>query len=389
MTKIVTLSEVCILNPKHNLGEFPDNLEVSFVAMADVSEITRDIENANERNLSDVRKGFTHFKNDDVIVAKITPCYENGKMAVVSIPHDLGFGSTEFHVLRADSSKLLPKYLFYFLSSPLVRIQGEKNMTGSAGQKRVPIKFFSKLQIPLPSIEDQNQIIKKLEKADKLRLKRKRSIALLDDYLKATFLEMFGDPISNPMNWKTKFLGDICEMRRGASPRPIKKFIGGSVPWIKIGDATKGDDIYISSTKEQIIESGAIKSVQVDEGDLIFANCGVSLGFARIMKLHGCIHDGWLVFRDIFDGVDKIFLLFLINSCTNYLRNIAPDGTQPNLNTGIMKQFSIIIPPIEKQGKFKEIVDVHQQTKRYMLNQSEELEHNFNVLMQDAFTTKH
>ena len=147
-------------------------------------------------------------------------------------------------------------------------------------------------------------------------------------------------------------MGDLCTIVRGGSPRPIEQFLGGDVPWIKIGDATDGDNIYLSSTKEHIIQEGVRKSRLVKSGSLIFANCGVSLGFARIITFDGCIHDGWLAMEDIDERLDKVFLLQALNQMTEHFRAIAPAGTQPNLNTTIMKAYKQVIPPIELQRDF-------------------------------------
>ena len=90
-----------------------------------------------------------------------------------------------------------------------------------------------------------------------------------------------------------------CDISRGGSPRPIADFLGGTIPWIKIGDATDGDEFFITKTKEHIIAEGLSKTRLISKGSVVFANCGVSLGFARILKIDGCIHDGWLAFMDI------------------------------------------------------------------------------------------
>ena len=156
----------------------------------------------------------------------------------------------------------------------------------------------------------------------------------------------------NDKNWNCELLGELCTIVRGGSPRPIEQFLGGNVPWIKIGDATYGDSIYLNSTKEHIIEEGVKKSRFVKAGSLIFANCGVSLGFARIITFDGCIHDGWLAMEDIDERLDKVFLLQALNQMTEHFRAIAPVGTQPNLNTAIMKKYKQVIPPIELQRKF-------------------------------------
>lgn len=157
---------------------------------------------------------------------------------------------------------------------------------------------------------------------------------------------MFGDAAKNDRCWPDEQMGNLLRIRRGGSPRPIENFLGGDINWIKIGDATHGSDIYLESCADKITRDGLKKTVFLKAGSLIFANCGVSLGFARILKVHGCIHDGWLSFEDIpEDKLEKMFLLKALNSITEHFRAIAPEGTQPNLNTGLMKSFRIILPP--------------------------------------------
>lgn len=125
--------------------------------------------------------------------------------------------------------------------------------------------------------------------------------------------------------------------------------------------------------------------LNIKEGSLIFANCGVSLGFARIITFDGCIHDGWLAFQDISEGVNKVFLLKLLNHFTDFFRKTAPDGTQPNLNTTIMKNFEVIIPPLDLQEKFvKIIIDI--ELKRDLFQKGlNEIEIINQSLMQRAF----
>ena len=168
---------------------------------------------------------------------------------------------------------------------------------------------------------------------------------------------MFGDININDKNWNCRPLRELCTIVRGGSPRPIEQFLGGDIPWIKIGDATDGDNIYLNSTKERIIQEGVKKSRLVKAGSLIFANCGVSLGFARIITFDGCIHDGWLAMEDIDDRLDKVFLLQSLNQMTEHFRAIAPSGTQPNLNTTIMKSYQQVIPPIEFQKEYIRFIE--------------------------------
>lgn len=283
--------------------------------------------------------------------------------------------SSAMKILKATSGASL-KYIYYLMTTINVD-------TGL--HKRYWISKYANLQIPLPPLAEQEKIAYELDKISDLIAKRKSQIEKLDLLVKAKFVEMFGDPVENPMGWRKSKLGQICRIYRGASPRPIDNYLGGTVPWIKIGDATKGDEIYISSTKDYVTEEGANKSRMIRCGGLIFANCGVSLGFARILKLDGCIHDGWLAFEKYESHLNQIFFLKAINFSTLYFRQTAPDGTQPNLNTGIMKEFQQICPPLALQTQFANYVQTVEKSKAKMEQGLAELETLYKARMQEYF----
>ena len=222
------------------------------------------------------------------------------------------------------------RYIMYGINSPLIRRQIEGQVTGTTRQ-RITRKKIGELEIPLPPLDQQKKIAAILDAADAYRQKTKALIEKYDELAQSLFLNMFGDPITNPRGWDKRPMGELMTIVRGGSPRPINKFLGGNYPWIKIGDATKGDDIYLNSTKQSIIEAGLSKTRLLPKGSLIFANCGVSLGFARIINIEGCIHDGWLAFSELNTSLSKLFLLKALNNITRYFRETAPDGTQPKL----------------------------------------------------------
>ena len=153
----VKISEVAEINPQRASDLKPTDL-VSFVPMASVSETTLSITDPIDRPYSEVAKGFMTFLRGDILIAKITPCFENGKMAhAQNLPNLIGFGSTEFHVLR-PMNFLEGAYLFHFLRAPYIRKSGETKMKGAAGQRRVPADFFAELEIPLPPLDEQRRI---------------------------------------------------------------------------------------------------------------------------------------------------------------------------------------------------------------------------------------
>lgn len=160
---IATLPEVAKINPTIDKSAYSDDLEVSFVPMPAVEAETGKIDVSQIKKFGEVKKGYTPFLQHDVLFAKITPCMENGKMAVVPALHnDIGFGSTEFHVLRAYEG-IEPRYLYYYVSGKAYLYDAEHNMTGAVGQKRVPTPYIEKSVIPLPPANEQKRIVAKIE----------------------------------------------------------------------------------------------------------------------------------------------------------------------------------------------------------------------------------
>ncbi len=187
---VVALGDVADINPR--LDEIlRDNTVVSFVGMSALSAETGQV-SPEDRTYGSVRKGFTSFRDGDVLVAKITPCFENGKIAYAGLPRLLGFGSTEFHVVRARPSHADARYLLHYLRQQSIRIAGEQSMTGSAGQKRVPTHFLTSLSLPLPPLAEQRRIAEVLDSAEVLRAKRRAALAQLDNLVLSTFLEWLG-----------------------------------------------------------------------------------------------------------------------------------------------------------------------------------------------------
>ncbi|MCZ8189526.1 MAG: restriction endonuclease subunit S [Microcystis sp. LE19-338.1B] len=358
-------------------GDFP------FAKVGDISNRARSGEQfisdapnwVKNEDLSTLK--FTPFPTGTIVFAKIGEAIRQNFRAVSTRP--MLFDNNVMGVIPQEE-RVDTTYLYFYL-----RTLDFYHLAGKPTVPAIRKSTIEKLKIPLPPLEEQRRIAAILDKADGVRRKRKEAIRLTEELLKSTFLEMFGDPVTNPKGWEKIKLGNLCTIVRGGSPRPINDYLGGSIPWIKIGDATEGDDIYIHKTAEAIKPDGVKKSRYLEPGSLIFANCGVSLGFARILKIAGCIHDGWLAFSDLDKSINQIFLLKLLNSITEHFRAIAPAGTQPNLNTTIMKNFEIPVPPIDLQEKFAVVSHYLTDSIKKNSEMFEQSENLFNSLLQRAF----
>lgn len=245
-----------------------DEQLVSFVPMAAVDETSGTIRDRLERKFSEVRKGYTHFMDGDVLFAKITPCMENGKAAIATdLTGGIGFGSTEFHVLRAKKM-VLPEWLCYFVRQPAFRIEAKRNFTGTAGQQRVPTTFVSSATIPVPPLTEQRRIVDLLSRAEGIVRLRREAQAKAQAIIPALFVDMFGDPATNPKGWSTQPLRSLVEFRSGGTPSKARPdFWVGDLPWVSPKDmkvtalrdaADKISRVVLEETSLKLIPPGSI-----------------------------------------------------------------------------------------------------------------------------------
>ncbi len=278
------LSEVVDLNPRLDKSGYRDDLDVSFVPMAAVEAGSGRMEGSQTKHFSTVKKGYTPFRESDVLFAKITPCMENGKMAVVpKLTNGLGFGSTEFHVLRPHEG-IDPRFVYYFISSQNFRREAAHRMTGAVGQKRVPQSFLEEALIPVPLFDDQKVIVAEIEKQfsclDEAVASLKRVKANLKRY-KASVLKAAVEgklaPIERP--WRQVLLGDIAtSIRNGYSKKP---------------DADQGTRIFrISAVRPMELDANDVRylsgspadyqSFLIETGDVLFTRYNGSRDYVGV-----------------------------------------------------------------------------------------------------------
>lgn len=383
------LDQAALLNPRM-VERLSDDDEVSFVPMAALSAEDAKVIAAIERPYSEVKKGYTYFEDGDVLVAKITPCFENGKIAQAKLLNQFGFGSTEFHVVRPRSGVSDGRYLHHFLRQPQIRAAGERRMTGSGGQRRVPENYLAALAVPLPTLPEQRRIAALLDQADALRTLRRKALAELDKLALALFVEMFGDPIANPKGWPVKRLNEVCHCYSGGTPSKANaSFWEGSVPWFSAKDM-KADDLFDSQDhiSETVTRDTNLKLLAPDTVAIVVRGMILAHTFpVCVLRVSATIN------QDLKALIPKVPLggQFLANCLRAQAGAVlervseAGHGTK-RLDSEGLHQIAVILPPQETQADFAAEVKAIESliiTHRNALVESETL---FASLQHRAFT---
>ncbi|WP_287819712.1 restriction endonuclease subunit S [Achromobacter sp.] len=410
----IAIEEIADVNPRVDKASIPDDLPVSFVPMPAVGAADGTIHVEETRPASKVKKGFTAFLEGDVLFAKITPCMENGKMAVVpALVNGYGFGSTEFHVLRPKPG-MDAKYLYYYVSSQSFRREAERHMTGAVGQRRVPTTYLKECKIPVAPLDQQKRIVAEIEKQFsrldeavanlkrvKANLKRYKAAVLkaaVSGRLVETEAELarregrsyetggqllqriletrrsqwkgkgkYKEPAAPdttdlpelPEGWVWASLDELSDVVRGGSPRPAgdPRYFGGPVPWITVGPLTADESDYLHRVPEGLTFEGKERSRYIEPDTLLLTNSGATLGVPKISLIGGCINDGVAALLGVGYPL-KRYLVNFLRTKTMTLRRINQGAAQPNLNTSIIKAMIVPLPPEAEQHQIVAEVDL-------------------------------
>lgn len=395
--KVVPLSQVAQINPRPPKG-LEDSREISFVPMAAVSE-DGGISRQETRNFGEVRKGFTYFQRGDVVLAKITPCFENGKSALAdNLECPIGFGSTEFHVLRAIPGKSDPRFLYHVVRSKRLLFLGQKSMKGAAGHKRVPAEFLENFEIPDWPLENQIRIAHLLGKVEGLIAQRKQHLQQLDDLLKSMFLEMFGPGSPGYEDWPLVEIRELAAKHKGAmrtgpfgSNLLHSEFApDGDVAVLGIDNAvqnrfTWGERRFISNEKFQ-----DLKGYRVFPGDVIVTIMG-TIGRSAVIPddIPVAINTKHLAAITLNrEAANPLFLSYAIHSSPFVLKQFASKNRgaiMSGLNLGIIKETKIKRAPIDLQNHFSEIHSRVDYLKSCYQQSLTDLEVLYGALSQQAF----
>ena len=347
------LSDIADLNPRETIKK---GAKAKKIPMDVLRPFYRDI----PYYVEECFYGGTKFRNGDTIMARITPCLENGKTAQVSILNDeeVGFGSTEYIVFRAKGGIADKDYLYYLVCSPEVREPAIKSMVGSSGRQRVQTDVVRNLEIDVPPLVEQEKIGSFLKLFDDKIALNDRINKNLEQQAQALFKSWFLDyepwDGSMPDSWNHSKLGDFAEIKRGGSPRPIQEYLSDSgLRWLKISDVTSLQTPFVIDIKDHIIEAGLRKTVFLKAGSLVLSNSATP-GVPKILDVDSCIHDGWLYFPE--SKFSKEYLYLYFKYIRQQLVNLSNGSVFNNLKTDILKRYPTILPDKETLRRFDDIV---------------------------------
>jgi len=359
------------INPPGKKSLPDPQMEVNFLPMEKVSEDgDYDLESVTE--YEKVASGYTYFEDEDVLLAKITPCFENGKGALVeNLKYGFGFGTTEFHILR-HGHQIYPKYLFFLTKSHLFRVIGEAFMEGAAGQKRVSTEFVKNFPMPTPPLAEQKLIVnfldKKISEIDLtiekdsclIELLREKRTALINQVvtkgldptvrMKDSGVEWIGEI---PEDWELRKISQSFDIiGSGTTPKSQEEryYYAGDVPWVITGDLN--DDILNDTskkiTKEAFREYSTLKMYQ--KNSLIIAMYGATIGKISLLNFEACVNQACCVLANSKILKSRfVFYWFLGNK--NSIISLSYGGGQPNISQDVIKTLKIQVPPKEKQSE--------------------------------------
>ncbi len=351
----VPIGEICTVNPpKSELHELPSETKVSFVPMADLKENRISFVAKKYKVLGEVGTSYTYFADNDVLLAKVTPCFENGKAGIArNLENGIGFGSSEFYVLRS-SEKVLPEWIYFCVTHPLFRQSGINNMTGTGGLQRVPRKLVQDYEIPLPPLEVQREIVAEIEGYQKV-IDGARAV-----------VENYRPHITIDPDWPLVELGKICErLQYGLSMRLNTEKAGYKT--FRMNELVKGKCVDSGDMKYSDISAEEFEKYRLVRGDILFnrTNSFEHVGRTGIFDLEGTYcFASYLIRLSISDvNVNPFYINGFMNTehFQSGIKQYASRAIgQSNINAKSLAAYRIPLPPITTQNEIVAEIEAEQ-----------------------------
>lgn len=353
----VKLGEVCELNPRRSLIERKESDPTSFIPMEAVDANSGMISDLRIRPYGEIKKGYTFFAEGDVLFAKITPCMQNGKHAIAAgLIDGIGFGTTEFHVLR-PSQDVISELIWSFVRQPSLLIEATDHFTGAVGQQRLPQDYLANLKFPLPPLPEQRRIagvlrgqMAAVEKARAAATARLEAVkALPAAFLRQTFPKS-GGPL--PSGWRWVKLRDVVDVRDGTHDTP--QYVNKGIPLITSKNLKpEGIDfsnvLYISEEDHNQIK----KRSGVTKEDILFAMIG-TIGNPVIIETENQFSiKNVALFKFESSPVLNGYFYYLLSSrlILDQLDKNSQGGIQKFVSLAVLRNLQIPLPQTSEQQR--------------------------------------
>ena len=384
---MVSVSDLFLLNPK---SELEDNMKVGFIPMALVEDGFSGNHFYEERTWKDVKRGYCHFQNGDIGIAKISPCFENRKSTIFkNLPNTYGAGTTELVILRPI--KVYTKFYLYLFKSDWYVKEGTKYFKGVVGQQRVHKEIFTDLHIPLPPFAEQQRIVEEIEywfalidqieqdKSDLQTAIRQTKSKILDLAIHGKLVPQNpnDEPASEllkrinpkaeitcdnghseklPQGWIWTTLGNIGVWQAGGTPsRSNKSYFGGNIPWLKTGDLNDG---FIYEIPESITEEAvANSSAKINPiGSILIAMYGATIGKLGILTFPASTNQACCACVKYFAITQPYLFFFLLSHKMDFIAK-GGGGAQSNISKEIIVNTAIPLPPLSEQQRIVQKIE--------------------------------
>jgi len=356
----VKLADVATLNPTRprELLNLDDSYAVTFVPMSAVNQYSGEIDGAKTRTFGEVKKGFTHFAEGDVIFAKITPCMQNGKSAIASgLVNGLGFGSTEFHVIRPNVDRLLPEWVWYFVRQTSFRYEGMRHFRGAVGQQRVPVDYVGNANIPLPPVPEQRRIVSRIKACMERVEEIERDAAAGSREISALFPAILNEGFAQILaHHQSEVLEEVADIRGGCSlPQGTPTdHVDESVLLVKVGDMNMEGNERVLSVSREFLAKGEAGRSAIPEGAVILPKRGgaIATNKKRMLGRPALIDPNLMAVVARRDVLSAEYLYYW--SLTLDLTKLSNGGVIPQLNRKDLAPLPVPIPPLDAQQQIVE-----------------------------------
>lgn len=349
--KIKKLGEICEVAPSKNRSKAKniDPLsEVSFIPMEDLTIGDKYVYPSRRESYKNISSGYTYFEEGDILIAKVTPCFENGKLAIAKgLAHGIGFGSSEYIVIRNTAQEIISDYIYYYLRTEVFKRNGKKLMVGACGLKRLPKAYVASLLIPFPlSFQEQQRIVEILDaefaKIDALKANAEKSLQAAKDLFQSALKQAL-EPKSD---WNVYKLKDVCkeygDYGMSVPSKPYK-----DIRYLRITDITEWGEL--NDDKVSADTNSIDDKYLLQEGDVLFARTGATVGKSLVYKstMGRCSYAGYLIRYRLNQDMILPQLLFYITHSKSYydwIRANQKSTTLPNISAKIYNEYEISIP---------------------------------------------